>query len=505
MMIVLCKCHLGGTLMFKKILVSLFVFLGGSCLAHNNYTDSTELPEKQGVHHIKTLINVLNSGVAEQAESFIKNNFTEKFLNMSELSQHKEIFLTQHEEQGDLTFYSVRSYDKPRKETEFVVILKSTKTGFWRAITFYISSVKPYKIDGLQFSSARAPRNLPKRASLSMKEAMAEFGKFVERMAKLDIFSGSVLLTKGDKVLYKATYGMASKRFNAPNNLQTKFNLGSMNKMFTSVAIMQLVEKGKLSLNDKLSKYVDESWFAKDVSNKIEIRHLLTHSSGLGSHFNKKFMETSKNLYRNLDDYKPLIKDEKLNFEPGTDNQYSNTGMFMLGVVIEKVSGKDYFNYIRENIYQPANMNNSDSYEMDQPVPNLAIGYEQNKNNLTGWNNNLYLHVLKGGPAGGGFSTVGDLQKFALALTSFELLGEKFTKELYSEKPNLHSTNYGYGFQISGTKSNRIVGHGGGFPGINSNLDIYLDKGYVVAVMSNYSRGAQPITRKIRELLALVD
>lgn len=344
-----------------------------------------------------------------------------------------------------------------------------------------------------------------KSSSLTIEEAIVELDSYVKLMAEKDVFSGTVLLAKGDKVLYEAVYGMASKRFNVPNNVQTKYNLGSMNKMFTSIAIMQLVELGKLSLNDKLSKFADESWLPKGMSDRIEIRHLLTHSSGLGSFFNLKYLKTSKNLYRALDDYKPLILDKVLSFDPGTDNKYSNTGMLMLGVVIEKVSGQDYFSYIRDNIYTPAGMTHSDSYEMDQPVSNLAIGYHPNPDNETGWNNNVYQHVLKGGPAGGGFSTVEDLHRFALALTRFKLLSKKFTEELYSIKVNMHFFNYGYGFQVSGTSDNRIVGHGGGFEGISSNLDIYLNKGYISVVLSNYSDGSRLIKRKIRELLELVD
>jgi CubicO group peptidase (beta-lactamase class C family) len=268
---------------------------------------------------------------------------------------------------------------------------------------------------------------------------------------------------------------------------------------------MQLVEEGRLSLTDRLDKFLDESWLAKDIAEKIEIRHLLTHSSGLGSYFNQTYMESSKNSYRALDDYKPLISGETLQFEPGTGNRYSNTGMFLLGVVIEKVTGQDYFSYIRDRIYGPAGMGNSDSYEMDQPVPNLAIGYEPSNENETGWSNNLYLHVLKGGPAGGGFSTVSDLHKFALALTGFKLLGREYTEELYSPKPGLHSPDYGYGFGIRGSSEDRVVGHSGGFAGISSNLDIYLDRGFVSVVLSNYGGGSQPLVNKIRELLARVD
>ena len=490
----------------KKFLLGLLaLFWGNVCFAQSAYSDSSELPNKPAAQFIEPLLEALNSSDPEQIELFVKDNYTPEFLDKYPMDMHIGYMLNNHARHGDYAFHSVRSFDEPKPETEQVVILKTARTELWQGLVIHVTPEEPYKINSIDLVRARPPSNLPKLSSLTIEEALEELDSYVKRMAEKDVFSGSVLLAKGDKVLYKAAYGLASKRFGVPNNLQTKFNLGSMNKMFTSIAAMQLVEGGKLSLDDKLSKFADESWLPKDVSDKIEIRHLLTHSSGLGSYFNQTYMNTSKNRYRDLDDYKPLIIDETLRFEPGTDNSYSNTGMFMLGVVIEKVSDQNYFNYIRDHIYEPAGMTNSDSYEMDQPVPNLAIGYEPNRHNETGWSNNLYSHVLKGGPAGGGFSTVEDLHLFALALTQFKLLDKKSTEELYSPKPDLHSPSYGYGFGVRGTPNDRIVGHNGGFEGINSNLDIYLDQGYVSAVMSNYGGGARPIENKIRELLELID
>lgn len=322
----------------------------------------------------------------------------------------------------------------------------------------------------------------------------------VEDLAAQDKFSGAVLLANGSKVLYSGAYGLASKRFNVANNLQTKFNLGSMNKMFTAVAIMQLVEAGKLSLTDKLSQFVDDTWLPKSVSEQIEIQHLLSHTSGLGSYFNREFIHASREQFRHLEDYKKLVQNEKLRFKPGTSYHYSNTGMLMLGLVIAKSSGQSYYDYIRQHIYQPAGMINTDSYDMDQPIANLAIGYMPSKNN-TGWKNNVFMHVIKGGPAGGGFSTVEDLHRFALALTQYKLLNKKHTALLLSSKPTLGSTNYGYGFRIKGDADNRIVGHDGAFPGIDANLDIYLDKGYIAIVLANYGRSIRPITSKINALL----
>jgi CubicO group peptidase (beta-lactamase class C family) len=259
-------------------------------------------------------------------------------------------------------------------------------------------------------------------ASSGTEEVVVQLNLYLKELAAKNSFSGSVLLAKGDSVLIQEAYGMASKRFDVPNNVETKFNLASMNKMFTSVAILQLVESGKLSLSDKLSKFLDESWLPKSISSEIEIKHLLSHSSGLDHYFNRTYRNTSKSNYQTLDDYKSLVVNGSVLFKAGTKSHYSNTGMLVLGAVIEKVSGQDYYSYIRENIYQKAGMVNSDSYELNQPIFNLATGYDPNKDNATGWQNNNFMFVFKGTPDGGGFSTVQDLHKFALALTNNKLL-----------------------------------------------------------------------------------
>jgi CubicO group peptidase (beta-lactamase class C family) len=338
-------------------------------------------------------------------------------------------------------------------------------------------------------------------ASSGTEEVVVQLNLYLKELAAKNSFSGSVLLAKGDSVLIQEAYGMASKRFDVPNNVETKFNLASMNKMFTSVAIMQLVESGKLSLSDKLSKFLDESWLPKSISSEIEIKHLLSHSSGLDHYFNRTYRNTSKSNYQTLDDYKSLVVNGSVLFKAGTKSHYSNTGMLVLGAVIEKVSGQDYYSYIRENIYQKAGMVNSDSYELNQPIFNLATGYDPNKDNATGWQNNNFMFVFKGTPDGGGFSTVQDLHKFALALTNNKLLGKELTEQAFSVQSKLKYFNYGYGFTIRGDSDNRIVGHGGAFPGIGSNLDIYLEQGYIAVVMSNYGRGDREVRNKIRELL----
>jgi len=333
--------------------------------------------------------------------------------------------------------------------------------------------------------------------ALTRDELVAAVRARVEARAAADTFSGAVLVAQGDEILLTMAVGEADKGFHARNDVETRFNLGSMNKMFTAVSVAQLEEQGKLSYDDPIVKYVDESWLPREITEKVTVRHLLTHTSGLGSYFNETYLKSSRDLFRKVDDYKPLVRGETLAFEPGSRWSYSNTGMLLLGVVIEKVSGQDYFDYVREHVYGPAGMTRSDCYELDQPVENLAVGYDPDPGCASGWRNNLFQHVLRGGPAGGGYSTVGDLHRFALALLEGKLVSVSSLDLLWSDAVGAH---YGYGFGVT-DRPQKIVGHSGGFPGISSNLDLFVDSGYVVAVMANYGQVGGELAEEIRGLV----
>jgi len=175
--------------------------------------------------------------------------------------------------------------------------------------------------------------------------------------------------------------------------------------------------------------------------------------------------------------------------------------MFLLGVVIEKVTGEDYFEHIRKAVYGPAGMTDSDCYEMDRPVENLAIGYSPDWKSPWKWRNNLYSHVIKGGPAGEGFSTVKDLHRFAQAMLGDKLVSRATRDVLWTD---FIGANYGYGFTVVVSPGGKAVGHSGGFDGINSQLDIYVETGTIVAVMSNVDMGASPLANKIGSILARV-
>jgi CubicO group peptidase (beta-lactamase class C family) len=487
---------------FSWVLLPFLLILQGALAQQPgevSYHDESVMPSGKKGERIQSLIATVNANDADRVRRFVKENFTERFQKFAPMDQHVDVFLSFYQETGGIDFHSIRTY-VPERKGETVVILKDRNFDSWRAFVISFDESHDFLIAGLSINIARNPSNV-KEPALSEQQFLQEVKDLMEELIKRDVFSGTFLIAKGDEILLTSVGGEASKRFHVPNNIDTKFNLGSMNKMFTATSIMQLVEKGHLSLDDPISKYVDESWLPEEITSKITIHHLLTHTSGLGSYFNETYMKGSRQLFRHVDDFKPLVKGEKPAFEPGKRFRYSNTGMLLLGVVIESVTGGSYFDYIRKNIYEPAGMTDSDSYEMDYPVENLAIGYSRDRQSRYGWQNNLYKHVIKGGPAGGGFSTVKDLHRFARAIRAGKLVSQESLDKMWKD----HSgENYGYGFSVEEGSNGKVVGHGGGFSGINSNLDIYLDKEYIVAVMSNYDRGASPIAQKVGQLLARV-
>ncbi len=450
--------------------------------------------ENPAVRRGKELAQVINAGNLVEARKYIKENYAPEFLKIP-LEDHLNFIARIHDQSRGVEFQRVQD----ERPGEASVVLLNKLTGGFEGLFVRVEPESPHRISGLGLRPAKPPEGAKSAAKLTDEQMARELDAFISKIAGADVFSGTVLLAREGKVIYKKAFGLANKDFNAPNRIDTKFNLGSMNKMFTAVAIAQLVERGKISFDDPLAKFLPE-FPSKEAAEKIKIKHLLCHTSGLGSYFNRKFMEASRARFRTVNDFIELAKDEKLSFEPGTSWRYSNTGMLVLGAVIEKATGQNYYDYIRENIYKPAGMINSDCYDLDKVNPNLAVGYEKDYTEYgIRFRNNIFSHVIRGGPAGGGYSTVEDLMRFDIALRANQLVGPEYVKLLLSPKPELKSSRYGYGFQID--EENQIVGHGGGFEGISSKLDMYLKTGYTAVVLSNYGGASFPVSGKMRELV----
>ena len=324
---------------------------------------------------------------------------------------------------------------------------------------------------------------------------------FLEELDKHDKFSGVVLIAKDGIPILKKAYGYANRSFDVPNRIDTKFNLGSMNKMFTAVAILQLAEQGKLCLDDKILVHLTD-YPNNEIASKVTIHQLLIHTSGMGSYWTDEYFDTSKDLLRDVEDYLPLFADQPLRHEPGSKFSYSNSGYIVLGLIIERITGQSYFEYVMKKIYEPAGMINTDAYELDYVVPNFAVGYTEEGAEKGKLKNNLYIHVCKGGPAGGGYSTIEDLLNFSNALMSNKLLTPEYTEVAITGKVRMSKhAMYGYGFLDRRKNGHRIISNGGGFPGISTNMEIYVDLGYTVIVLSNFDQGSVEVEDIVRKQL----
>ena len=348
--------------------------------------------------------------------------------------------------------------------------------------TMDVETETPHKIIRFDLNAIPRPAEFPIER-MNESELLAALRDKLEKDSAADKFSGAVMVAKGGKVIFKGAYGMADRENKIPNTLETKFRIGSMNKMFTATSILQLVQAGKITLTDPLGKYITD-YPNKEFASKVTIQQLLTHTGGTGDIFGPEFDAHRKEL-RTLQDYVNLYGKRGLEFEPGSRWEYSNYGFLLLGVVVERVSGKSYYDYVNENVYGPAGMASSGSLTEGQIVPNRSIGYTRFGG--SGLQPNTDTLPYRGTSAGGGYSTVEDLVRFANAVTNHKVLDARNTELLTAGKvATPRGVKYAFGFMDDDADAAfRHFGHGGGAPGMNGELEIYPRSGYVIAVLSN--------------------
>lgn len=315
------------------------------------------------------------------------------------------------------------------------------------------------------------------------------------RAAASDAFSGTLLVAKNGKPIFQRAYGYADRARKIRNTLNTRFRIGSMNKMITAIAILQLVQAGKISLDDTLDKYLPD-YPNKQVATNVTVHELLTHTGGTGDIFGPEFDKNRLKL-RTLQDYIDLYGSRGLRFRPGSKWEYSNYGFVLLGRVIERTSGQNYYDYVREHVYVPAGMTSTGSEPEDEIVPNRSVGYMKSDGR---WVPNTNTLPYRGMSAGGGYSTVGDLLKFSDALLAHKLLNTHYTELLVT--PKVHANmllNYGYGFAVKWENGVPCFGHTGGAPGMNGDLVVCPSLGYTIIALSNLD---PPAAEKMSSFIA---
>jgi len=293
----------------------------------------------------------------------------------------------------------------------------------------------------------------------------AELNGWLRAIAQEGLFSGAVLVAEKGEVKFEGAFGLASREFNAANNLDTRFDVGSCNKDYTRVAILQLRALGKLALDDTVGKHLPD--YPNDVvRNKVTIQQLLDHRSGLGDYFTEEYEQTPMSQLRHTEDYIPIWGPKPLLSEPGSEERYSNFGYTVLGAIIEKLSGQRYPDYVVEHVFEPAGMSSSGFFDTDAIVPNVAVGYTQMslRGPLETPIKNIYLEPAKGGPWGKSYSTVRDLYRFYDGMMNGKILeGED---------------NW-----LKGTLQRGGVLLGGGGPGLNAMMSV--EDGVMIVVLAN--------------------
>jgi CubicO group peptidase (beta-lactamase class C family) len=427
-----------------------------------------ELPSTPAGKVLAGYLEALNSGNKEKLEAFIKAHRPDR-------PDALERMLDLRWNTGGFDVYSIESSQALNIQA---VLHEREGSGTYNRMSVTVRDGEPAVITNITLVRIPPPAGAPVPERLTQRLAVTAWEAELDNAASNGKFSGVWLWAKDGKVITSGARGKADREKGIDNTLDTRFRIGSMNKMFTAVATLQLVERGKLSLDDTLGKILPD-YPNTNVASKVKVRHLLSHTGGTGDIFGPQF-EAHRLELKTLQDYVKLYGERDLQFEPGTKWEYSNYGFLLLGVLIEKVSGKSYYDFVAEKIYQVAGMTHSGSEPESVAVTNRSKGYMREQFEMV---SNEPTLPWRGTSAGGGYTTAADLMQFASALMSNRLLKAETLAE--ATRSQFKAGDYGFGFQLGPPEEVRTYGHGGGAPGMNGILRVYPESGQSVIVLCN--------------------
>jgi len=374
--------------------------------------------------------------------------------------------------------YDLKKIELESSTKVTALVQERAADGFAR-LTLEVEPAEPHRILKLDVNLIERPAEfaLPRMSKTQLVAALRER---LRNEASADRFAGAVLVADQGKPIFAQAYGLADREHNIPNTLETRFSIASMNKMFTAVATMQLVQAGKLALDDPLGKYLTD-YPNKELAAKVTIGELLTNTGGTGDIWGPEFDKHRLEL-RTPHDYIHLYGQRAIRFEPGSRWEYSNYGFILLGAVIEKVSGQSYSDYVHQHVFNPAGMTSTSFGMEDKAIPSSI---EYTKMGAPHWIPITDAPTNSGTSAGGGFSTVGDLLRFANALRENKLLDAQHTKLMTTGKVANPFGLDGYGFGVQTINGNQCFGHNGSSRGVNGDLEICLNSSYTIVALAN--------------------
>jgi CubicO group peptidase (beta-lactamase class C family) len=304
-------------------------------------------------------------------------------------------------------------------------------------------------------------------------------------------FMGSVLVARGDKVLFNQAYGSANLEWNTPDTTSTKFRIGSMTKQFTAAAVLLLEERGKLKVDDPVKRYYPDAPAAWD---NITLFHLLTHTSGIPNHTSFPEFESLSTLRTTPDQLVKSFRDRPLEFVPGAEMRYSNSNYVLLGAIIEKAGGTSYESFVTENLFKPLGMNDSGYDSTQAIIARRAAGYGPGP---AGPVNARYIDMTVPYAAGALYSTTGDLLRWERSLFGGKVLSSASLEKMTTPFRN----DYAFGLEVSRKSGRRVIQHGGSINGFSSRLAYFPDDEVTVIALSNLrGPGADGIVEKLGAL-----
>jgi CubicO group peptidase (beta-lactamase class C family) len=343
----------------------------------------------------------------------------------------------------------------------------------------------------------------------------------IETAVEAGNFSGVVLVTQGETTLLEEAHGFAHRGFAIENTPAMRFDIASVTKLFTAVSTLQLVERGDFALDTPVIPFLDLTGTA--ISHDVTVRHPLTHSSGIaddadeeaGEDYDLLFVDTPNYRFRNTVDQLPHFVHKEPNFAPGEGVRYNNAGFLLLGLMIEKVSGLTYHDYVRQHVFERAGMQDADFLALDEINHNLAEHYRRIEHDSCDvvWRKNIYAYPPVGDPAGGATVTARDLDTFLRALRDEQLLGPELTAEMLTPHVKSHdyktggSCWYGYATQIDVGDDGTISAWGkdGQNSGVASNTEILPDLDVAVILLANQDCNVWSLDRDIDRILRETD
>ncbi len=338
----------------------------------------------------------------------------------------------------------------------------------------------------------------------------AEIHDLLQQMSEAGEFSGTVLIRQGEKDLYAGAFGWANRAFRVPNTINTLFGHASVTKMFTAVAILQLVEEGRLSLASPVLERLELTGTA--ISRQVTVQHLLTHTSGIADYFEDDDSAALEQLLLSIPPqhlttpagFLPYFAHKQARFEPGARFEYNSAGYVLLGLVIEKVSGLPYFDYIRQMIFDRAGMIDADFIPFDVVRERVAEGYmamTRADGSVTGWRRNIHSVPPCGSPDGGAFASAPAMIQFMRALREGRLISREMAARM--RRPHVvvaPRINYGYGLWVV-TNGDRLVryGHTGEDPGVSARVMYYPEQEIDIAILGNQGAAAGKILAQLHQ------